>query len=732
MPSSRPPLWISGLAFALGLLVLLRALLPIAVEKLAEQEGSAAIAGRLAIADVDLELLRGAVVIEGVAISADAASAPPVLRLERARVDLDWLPLIAGRLGLSLVAIDGLSLRLERSREGVLELGGLGPLPMPAAQQEKAAAEPQAEPEGMGSWPVAIRRISLRNVELELGDQQPATPLEVRLRLEDFDLDDLSLEPPATAGDPWGWRFAAAELREGSLTVGNAALQQPLELELAARASDGAGDPEHAFPVRLRVAQGPGWLEADGRVQLAPLSAAVDVDWKSLDLTALVAAVLPDRAEMLKSGFASGALELELRSPQPDRPPAEAAAESSDPGLRIRGSVELRDLEAASSDPPAAAAWKALDLEIGELWLPLPGAAGETGETLAEAEAAGASEKSAPLRLELSRIQLENARLSLTDRSLDPPLETRLSGVQMQGRGLRWPRPAFQQIRVQVASLGEEPLEIEGGAADRGHRLALTGKRISLLPFAPYLEHHSDYSLSGGLLTLEGEVQLAGEAFSSNTHLELDELGLASEEGAQGFEETFGIPLNLALALLRDASGTISLDLPVEGSTSELRVELASILADALRSVIIGALSAPLKLVGSLLPTGQGQGGGLAILPVEFAPGEAVLAEGSGAQLEQLAGFLGDRPELALRLEARVAAVDLAGRVEVESSPNGVVPALDESALAELARLGSARSAAVRDALLELGVDAARLIEAPTPKALVPGPPGVALDVEVR
>jgi len=135
----------------------------------------------------------------------------------------------------------------------------------------------------------------------------------------------------------------------------------------------------------------------------------------------------------------------------------------------------------------------------------------------------------------------------------------------------------------------------------------------------------------------------------------LHRLDLSSHD-ASAFEKQFGIPLDLALALLRDPGGNITLEIPVVVDEKGTRMGLATIVRGALRQALVGALSSPLKLVGAVLPTGGS--GEASFAPLAALPGQAELAPGADERLPALAQLLADRPALGLRLRGRAGPAD--------------------------------------------------------------------------
>ena len=145
----------------------------------------------------------------------------------------------------------------------------------------------------------------------------------------------------------------------------------------------------------------------------------------------------------------------------------------------------------------------------------------------------------------------------------------------------------------------------------------------------------------------------------SDSRLELHDLRMTERESGW-FKQYFGLPLDVALALLRDLRGDIDLPVRVELERDATDVGLLPVLASTLRQAILGALTSPLKVLGGLADVAGGVlGTALAPLPVEA--GVTDLGGAQQQRLEELAGMLAQRPALALSLHGRAGPEDAAG-----------------------------------------------------------------------
>lgn len=111
------------------------------------------------------------------------------------------------------------------------------------------------------------------------------------------------------------------------------------------------------------------------------------------------------------------------------------------------------------------------------------------------------------------------------------------------------------------------------------------------------------------------------------------------------------LPLKLAVALLKDVDGKISIELPVTGDLNNPQFSVMPIVWQTLRNLIVKAAAAPFKLIGGLVAGGGSEDLG----SVSFAPGSSDLSPESEATLVKLSNALKERPALRLEIEGTAA-----------------------------------------------------------------------------
>ncbi len=256
---------------------------------------------------------------------------------------------------------------------------------------------------------------------------------------------------------------------------------------------------------------------------------------------------------------------------------------------------------------------------------------------------------------------------------------------------------------------GHAPFHLAGALDGGSGRFSAVLERVDLAPFGPLLAR-ADYRVNEGSASLESDVELDGEEIRLENRVTLHALELDPPES---FQDTYGLPVEIALALMTDLDGAIHLTVPFVLGSEVAEIALGTVLRGALQSAIVSAIASPMKLVGGLLGVGDEASAGRVELPsneIAFLAGTDQPGPGSRDRLAPWAELLASRPGLAVEIRG--------------------IAHSDEAASPEARRaLAERRAAAARAQVIQaLGEDSGRiLLAAPeTGGAPVAGPPETA------
>lgn len=169
-----------------------------------------------------------------------------------------------------------------------------------------------------------------------------------------------------------------------------------------------------------------------------------------------------------------------------------------------------------------------------------------------------------------------------------------------------------------------------------------------------YASKYAGYPIVKGHLSVAVSYRVENQKLVAENNLRLDQLTLGERVDSP---DATSLPVNLALALLRDNDGQIAVNLPVSGSLSDPQFSLGGIIFDVFVNIITKAVTSPFALLGYMF------GGGEELAYAEFLPGRTELTPVTVAKLDSLAKALKQRSDLKL---------DITGRIDPKTDAEGL------------------------------------------------------------
>ena len=315
--------------------------------------------------------------------------------------------------------------------------------------------------------------------------------------------------------------------------------------------------------------------------------------------------------------------------------------------------MRLRGIEAGLNPPAVSVRNATLDDVFARLII-------ETNRTLnlmsalrlggTNAAAASPSTNAAPAawpKISLASLVVSNANVHFIDRSLHPNVNINLeqlggtlsllSSAEAQPADIHLQGTVNKTARAEISGTinpwnSAQPLDV---------RISL--QSMDLVPADPYSRKYLGYRLKKGELSAQLAYQVAEGKLKSNNRLTLDQLTLGQKvESADATR----LPVRLAIALLKDRDGRITLDLPVSGSLDDPQFNLGTVIYHAIETALTKIVTSPFSALGALF---GGKGEELSFQ--EFQPGSTNLLPAALTKLDALAKALYERPELQLQIQ---------------------------------------------------------------------------------
>jgi uncharacterized protein involved in outer membrane biogenesis len=262
-------------------------------------------------------------------------------------------------------------------------------------------------------------------------------------------------------------------------------------------------------------------------------------------------------------------------------------------------------------------------------------------------------------------VQVADASMEFTDQTLTPNFNTQIENLEGSVRGISLEEKAKAVMYLEGRIDRISPVKIYGQAnpARIGDQtdIAMEFRGVNLTSLSPYSSKFAGYRIEKGKLNLDLHYTLKDRRLEVSNRVVLDQLTLGERVDSPSATT---LPLDLALALLKDSDGRIDIDLPISGNLDDPSFSLGSLYATAASHLITKLVGSPFSLLSGLV-----RDGGEDLGYVSFKPGDTALAADAKGKLAQVADALKQRPSLNL---------DIKGTAD---------PTQDRTALAEAALL---------------------------------------------
>ncbi len=645
-----------SLATLTGLLLFL-VLLPALLSQLIRYQLPRMGLGTVEISNIDLNLFRGRVLLQEVALYKSMAR---VLYFEQLELDLSMLSLLEQRLHIQSLTLQGLSLTLKQEPNQPLQIAGVVLPPASPASDKESAVTP---------WDFGIDAVRIQDSEVLILHPQFS---------ENIELNELTVGPLAT----WRPEFATPvslrlTLREGMLHVtakSSPFAAQPLHsLEFNIDALPLASFAQLAKPT---VSELDGFLSTHMTLQLQQdatqrLSLTQQGEFSLTDLKVRQQGRLLRQQSLrwkgdvatadlsdIESLKVEGGLQLSGVSLKEKGAAATTLNAFSLSGVQLQGSRQL-SLGEVAVDGLVVEAQRRRD------GMTLPGVANErTTVNGKEGAAATKAVDSAPFRLQIERIVLSGEnRFTFDDQAVKPPFRHTITITEGKIEHLDSGKP---EQATTLSLKGRDDFytrfsvtgEIKPFAPQLSLNLTSKLNDFDMPPTSPYLVKLLGYRITTGQLDSDVTMQIENNEMKGELDLRMNKLKLDAEDPAriEEFQETTSLPLNTALSLLRDDDDNIQLKLPISGKLDDPQFDINDIINTALgRSLKMASVSylkqllQPYSSVITVLQMVGKAAGHIQLEPMRFADGSAVVSDEARPYLEKLSRLL-EKKEVNMQL----------------------------------------------------------------------------------
>lgn len=244
-------------------------------------------------------------------------------------------------------------------------------------------------------------------------------------------------------------------------------------------------------------------------------------------------------------------------------------------------------------------------------------------------------------------LRARDGRMDFADQTLKPGFMAEIHDLNGTVSGLSSQEEARASLLLEGRINGNSPAKIYGQINPfqfRNHTdVTLEFRGLNLTALSAYSGKFAGYRIEKGKLDMNLRYRLHNHELQAENRFVLDQLDLGERVDSR---DATTLPVDLAIALLKDSEGRIDFDLPISGHLDDPQFSLGSLYANAFTQFFRKLVTSPFALVGNLA---KGDDESLAF--VKFLPGQKTLPADEKDKLGQVAKALKARPELVLNIK---------------------------------------------------------------------------------
>ncbi len=532
--------------------------------------------------------------------------------------------LAENRLGIDSINVTDSQANFSRDSDGEWSFISRN-FPILAKLAETSNAEPESQTESEGPvFTYHVGDLAINNFNIVFHDKQPATP--ARIEINDLTLAISNLAAPEKTKSPF--TFSMTLQHKGQVELKGSTSLSDQESFVSARLKNlplATVSPYIAEQANLILADGS--LNARLNASVLPVGKSLQVDFDgNLGVSRMHLLDGTHKEDLLKWDS------LQIAGIKGDLTPLTLAIGSitlSDYFAKIlideEARLNLTEAFRNGSDEEAAVT------------------AEETDQAAEKIEESAEATSTEPSDITIGKIVLQGGQVDFTDRHLPRPFHVDMRELGGRIDGLSSAADSRAEVDLRGNLRDQSPLNISGTVNPLADQLSLdislSFRDIEMSPLSPYSSNFVGYLIEKGKLNLALDYFIEDNQLKASNKVFLDQFSFGE---AVESEQAISLPVNLAVALLKDGNGEIHLDIPVFGSLDDPQFSISGVVWTVVKNLLVKAATSPFALLGALLGGGDGED----FSNISFEHGSAQLSTTEKDKLQRMAQALVDRPSL--------------------------------------------------------------------------------------
>ncbi len=313
-------------------------------------------------------------------------------------------------------------------------------------------------------------------------------------------------------------------------------------------------------------------------------------------------------------------------------------------------------------------------------------------------------EKKSNFAVDIDRLTITNGDFFLKNNNLPKPSTISVKSIYADGRKLYQSSLKTASLKVKAIVDKKGFLEAKASLTPQNikhkSKININLKGLDLKALNSYGEKYLGYTINKGSMSTTFTQTINKGKLKGQIQSGLDSFFLGKSVKSK---DALGLPLDLALGILRDSQDNVNLNIPVGGDMNKPNFSYGSVVVTAITNILTGIVTAPFSMLGNMIGVD-----GEKLKHIAFKPSLYELDKSEEEKMKQYAKILTERPKLKLTVTG---AYDK--NVDFKASEDGNETNTSKPIkvdIKEFIALGEQRSQTVKQSLEKLGISSERIL----------------------
>ncbi len=250
-------------------------------------------------------------------------------------------------------------------------------------------------------------------------------------------------------------------------------------------------------------------------------------------------------------------------------------------------------------------------------------------------------------KVTVDRVRLKQGSMEFSDLSLSPNFDVLIHELEGGVTGISSVPETLAKFELQGKVDNHGMVKIKGKSdffnPTDTTAVTMDFRNIEMTQLTPYSVHFAGYRIASGKLYLDLGYSIQNGRMEGTNEIVAKKLKLGERVESP---TALDLPIELAIALLKDANGTIDIALPISGNLKNPKFDMGAVMGKALSNFIVKIVTKPFTWLASLAGSNRRD-----LETVSFDPGRSSLLPPEEEKLDDLSQALADRPQLRLKIQ---------------------------------------------------------------------------------